>query len=118
VGIKKVAGPADLTAAARAVVDITVADEVVDYVMALAAETRRSPSLTLGVSPRGAAMLLVAAKARAYLARNEFVTPDDVKAVLKPAWRHRIVLRAEVELEGATADTILDQILARVAVPR
>jgi MoxR-like ATPase len=117
-GLKKVAGPADLAAASRAVVDVTVADEVVDYVMALAAETRRSPSLTLGVSPRGAAMMLVASKARAYLARSEFVTPDDVKAVLKPAWRHRIVLRAEVELEGATADSLLDQIVARVPVPR
>jgi MoxR-like ATPase len=117
-GLKKVAGAADLAAASRAVVDITVADEVVDYVMALAAETRRSPSLTLGVSPRGAAMLLIASKAWAYLARTEFVTPDDVKAVLKPAWRHRIVLRAEVELEGATPDSLLDQIVARVPVPR
>jgi MoxR-like ATPase len=117
-GLKKVAGPTELAAASRAVVDVTVADEVVDYVMALAAETRRSPSLTLGVSPRGAAMLLVASKAWAYLERKEFVTPDDVKAVLKPAWRHRIVLRPEVELEGATADSVLDGLVARVAVPR
>jgi len=117
-GLKKVAGPTELAAASRAVVDVTVADEVVDYVMALATETRRSPSLTLGVSPRGAAMLLVASKAWAYLERKEFVTPDDVKAVLKPAWRHRIVLRPEVELEGATADSLLDGLVARVAVPR
>jgi MoxR-like ATPase len=117
-GLKKVAGPAELAAASRALVDVTVADEVVDYVLALAAETRRSPSLTLGVSPRGAAMLLVASKAWSYLERREFVTPDDVKAVLKPAWRHRIVLRPEVELEGATADSLLDGLVARVPVPR
>ncbi len=117
-GVKKVASPASLAAAARAVVGVTVADEVLDYMMALAAETRRSPSLALGVSPRGAAMLLVASKAWAYLSRHEFVTPDDVKAMLSSTWRHRIILRPEVELEGATADSILDQIVARVAVPR
>ena len=117
-GVKKAAGPADLAAASRAAVGVTVADEVVDYMMALAAETRRSPSLTLGVSPRGAAMLLVASKAWAYVSRREFVTPDDVKAVLPSAWRHRIVLRPEVELEGATADSLLDQIVGRVPVPR
>jgi MoxR-like ATPase len=117
-GIGPVAKAADLAAGSRAVVDITVADEVMDYVLALAAETRRSPSLTLGVSPRGAAMLLVASKAWAYLSRREFVTPDDVKALVKSAWRHRVIMRPEVELEGANADSLLDQIVARVPVPR
>ena len=77
-----------------------------------------SPSLTLGVSPRGAAVLLHAAKAWAWLAGRDFVTPDEVKAVAKPALRHRIQLRPELELEGATADGVLDGILASVPVPR
>ena len=72
------------------------------YIVALARATRESPSLALGVSPRGAAMLLHAAKAWAWLAGRDFVTPDEVKAVAKPALRHRIQLRPEVELEGAT----------------
>lgn len=63
-------------------------------------------------------MLLTAAKAWAYLSSRDFVTPDDVKAFVKPAWRHRIVLRPEVELEGATADTVLDGIVERVPVPK
>ena len=77
-----------------------------------------SPSLTLGVSPRGAASLLHAAKAWAWLAGRGFVTPDEVKAVAKPALRHRLQLRPEVELEGATADGVLDGILATVPAPR
>ncbi|MGH2683443.1 MAG: AAA family ATPase [Actinomycetota bacterium] len=117
-GVRPVAGAEDLAAGAAAVTEVGVADEVVNYVLDLAAETRRTPSLSLGVSPRGAAMLLVASKAWAYLSRRDFVTPDDVKSLAKPAWRHRVVLRPEVELEGATADSVLDGVAERVAVPR
>jgi MoxR-like ATPase len=62
-------------------------------------------------------MLQSAAKAWAYLSGRDFVTPDDVKVLLKPTWRHRVLVRPEVELEGASADAILDGVLARVSVP-
>ena len=88
------------------------------YAVALVRATRDSPSVTLGVSPRGATALLHAAKAWAWLAGRDYVTPDEVKAVVKPALRHRILLRPELELEGATADGVLDGILAAVPVPR
>jgi MoxR-like ATPase len=117
-GVRPVAGGADLEAAAREVIAITVAPELIDYIWQLADQTRRSPSLGLGVSPRGAAMLLTVAKAWSWLAGRSFVTPDDVKALLKPAWRHRVMLRPEVEIEGATADAVLDGIVQRVPVPR
>ena len=117
-GVQPVAGAADLEAAAREVVGITVAGELIDYIWELADQTRRSPSLALGVSPRGAAMLLTASKAWAYLSGRTFATPDDVKALLKPAWRHRVMLRPEVEIEGATADAVLDGIVQRVPVPK
>ena len=91
---------------------------VLAYIVALARATRESPSLTLGVSPRGATMLLHAAKAWAWLSGRPFVTPDEVKAVARPAMRHRIQLRAELELEGATADGVLEGILATVPTPR
>ncbi|HWD08424.1 MAG TPA: MoxR family ATPase [Actinomycetota bacterium] len=117
-GVQPVAGAAELEAAAAGVVGITVAAELIDYIWMLADQTRRSPSLALGVSPRGAAMLLNVAKAWAYLADRAFVTPDDVKSLLKPAWRHRVMLRPEVEIEGATADAVLDGIVQRVPVPR
>jgi len=117
-GIGPVAGPDDLAAGADAVKQVEVADEVVGYVLDLAAETRRTPAVSLGASPRGAAMLLLASKASAYLAGRPFVTPDDVKSLVKPTWRHRVVLRPEVELEGGTPDSVLDGIAERVPVPR
>ena len=117
-GVRPVAGAAALEAAAREVVGITVAEELFGYIWALADQTRRSPSLALGVSPRGAAMLLSVAKAWAYLSGRAFVTPDDVKALVKPAWRHRVVLRPEVEMEGATTDAVLDGVVERVPVPK
>jgi MoxR-like ATPase len=116
-GVTPVADAADLTAGHAGVMAVRVEPNVVDYLLALAYETRRSPSLTLGVSPRGLAMLQSAAKAWAYLSGRDFVTPDDVKAVAKPAWRHRIVVRPEAELEGTTADSVLDAIVRRVPVP-
>ncbi len=117
-GVTPVAGARDLEAAARQAVAVTVAEELFGYIWALADQTRRSPSLALGVSPRGAAMLLTVSKAWAYLSGRAFVTPDDVKALLKPAWRHRVVLRPEVEMEGATTDAVLDGITERVPVPK
>ena len=117
-GVVPVAGSADL-ASARAEVDaLHVEPPVLAYLVELARATRVSPALTLGVSPRGAAALLHAAKAWAWLAGRPFVTPDEVKAVAKPALRHRLQLRPEVEIEGTTADTVLDGILASVPVPR
>jgi MoxR-like ATPase len=117
-GITGVAGPADL-AAARVLVDrVQVEDPVLDYVVRLVRATRDSPSVTLGVSPRGAAALLKASKAWAWLAGRDYVTPDEVKAVAKPTLRHRLILRPELELEGATPDGVLEGILAAVPTPR
>src|SRR3984893_14401534 len=83
-GVRPVAGAAALDAAARDVVGVTVAEELFGYIWALADQTRRSPSLALGVSPRGAAMLLNVAKAWAYLSGRAFVTPDDGRALGGP----------------------------------
>lgn len=117
-GVKKAGRATDLAAGAKKVVEVNVTDEIIHYILSLAAETRVNPSFTLGVSPRGAAMLLVASKAWAYLSDRDFVTPDDVKALVKPAWRHRVVLRPEIELEGGSEDSLLDSIIERVPVPR
>jgi MoxR-like ATPase len=117
-GIRPVASAADLAAARTQVDDIRVEPPVLAYIVAIARATRESPSLSLGVSPRGASMLLHAAKAWAWLAGRAFVTPDEVKAVAKPCLRHRIQLRSELEIEGTTPDAVLDGILTAVPVPR
>jgi len=117
-GIRAVAAAEDLAEGRKEVGGVPVDPRVQAYIVAIARATRESPSLALGVSPRGATMLLHAAKAWAWLAGRRYVTPDEVKAVAKPTLRHRVQLRPEVELEGVTADGVLDGILASVPVPR
>jgi MoxR-like ATPase len=117
-GIRAVVRPEHLVAAREAISALTVSPPVLEYVVALVRATRASPAISLGVSPRGAANLLHASKAWAWLAGRPFVTPDEVKAVAKPALRHRLQLRPEVELEGASPDSVLDGILATVPAPR
>jgi MoxR-like ATPase len=116
-GVRPVVSADALRQAGSAAEAVTVSDGLLEYILALADDTRRSPSLSLGVSPRGAAALLLAAKAWAWLAGRDFATPDDVKGLVPPTWRHRVMLRPEIELEGGSADTVLSGILARVPVP-
>jgi len=117
-GVRAVASAADLAAGRAAIQRIRVDPAVLQYIVNLCRATRESPSLQLGVSPRGITWLLHASKAWAWLSGREFVTPDEVKAVAKPCLRHRIMVRPELELEGTSADTVLDGILATVPTPR
>ena len=117
-GVRAVAGPADLAAARAAVRDVTAQPEVLGYAVDVCRATRQSPSLTLGVSPRGATALLATSRAWAWLNGRSYVTPDDVKALAHPTLRHRVQLRPEAELEGVTAESVLSGILATVPVPR
>jgi MoxR-like ATPase len=105
--------------ACRTEVDaVKVEDSVLDYVGRIAAESRRSPDLILGASPRAAVHLLRAAKAEAATAGRDFVTPDDVKSLATPTLRHRLVLKAEAEIDGLDADAVCRRVLARLDVPR
>jgi MoxR-like ATPase len=117
-GVTAVASAADLAAARAQIQDVRVDPAIIAYIVAITRATRSAPSVTLGVSPRGAAMVLHAAKAWAWLSARPFVTPDEVKAVVKPCLRHRIEIRPELELEGTTVDGVLDGVLASVPVPR
>jgi len=117
-GVSTVASPEDLARARDAVRQVRLEPNVQRYVVDLIRATRTSPSISLGVSPRGAIALMKSAKAWAWLTGRPFVTPDEVKAMAKPALRHRLQLRPEAELEGATPDGVLDGLLASVPVPR
>jgi MoxR-like ATPase len=116
--ITPVASAADLEAGAAAVRQVEISPEVVAYVVDLARATRSSPSLSLGVSPRGATALMNTARAWAWLNGRGYVTPDDVKALAKATLAHRLTLRPEAELEGIGVDTVLDSALGAVPVPR
>jgi MoxR-like ATPase len=117
-GVRPVAGVADLAAGRAAVAAVTVTADVLGYVVDICRATRSSPALSLGVSPRGATALLAVSKAWAWLAGRDYLTPDDVKALARPTLRHRVAVRPEAELDGVTADGVLDNVLATVPVPR
>ncbi|WP_344008604.1 MoxR family ATPase [Nocardioides lentus] len=117
-GVRAVAGPADVAAARAAVGRVQVAPEVVGYVVDVARATREAPSLSLGVSPRGATALLRTSRAWAWLNGRDYVTPDDVKALAHATLAHRLGLRPEAELEGTDVAQVLASALASVPVPR
>ena len=117
-GVTAVASAKDLEAGRRATSSVVVTAEVMGYIVDLCRATRTSPSLSLGVSPRGATALLATSKAWAWLSGRDFVSPDDVKALARPTLRHRVSVRPEAELDGVTADGVLDGVLASVPVPR
>jgi MoxR-like ATPase len=117
-GVLAVASPLHLAAGVAAVQQVTISPEIGDYIVDIARATRVSPSLSLGVSPRGATALLHSSRAWAWLSGREFVTPDDVKALAHATLGHRLALRPEAELEGVDAHQVLASALDSVAVPR
>ncbi|MBO4205643.1 AAA domain-containing protein [Micromonospora echinofusca] len=117
-GVRPAATAADLAAARQGVRRVQVADVVLAYIVDLCRATRSAPSLELGASPRGATALLNAAKAHAWLTGRSYATPDDVKAMARPALRHRIRVRHDEALEGSTADGVLEALLRTVPAPR
>ncbi len=103
----------------RSVVRQVIIDEnILRYITLLIQATRNYKMLELGASPRASIALMMAAKARAALAGRDFVTPDDVKSIAKPALRHRIILTPDAEMEGINADEVLDNIFSKVEIPR
>ncbi len=117
-GLGPVATAQDLETARDQVARVQVAPEVLAYIVDVCRATRTAPSLSMGVSPRGATALLAASRAWAWLVGREFVTPDDVKALAHATLGHRVALRSEAEMEGVTVTSVLNTVLAAVPVPR
>ena len=116
-GVSAVLDADQLAAAQAFVAEVGASADVIGYAVDLARATRQSPSVKLGVSPRGTTALLAAAKAWAWLTGSSAITPDHVQAMALPVLRHRLQLRPEAELEGVTSDAILRSILQQVQVP-
>jgi MoxR-like ATPase len=98
--------------------DVQVDEGIFKYITDIAQASRKSLDLVLGGSPRASISLLLAAKTWAAMQGRAFVVPDDVKFLVRPVYRHRIILKPEAEIEGLTPDTAMTRILARVDVPR
>ncbi|EKN65460.1 ATPase [Neobacillus bataviensis LMG 21833] len=97
---------------------VTVSDSVLDYMMQIVRKTRDTEAIRYGASTRAGISIGKAAQSWAYLAGRDYVTPDDIKMVSRPALRHRIQLSPHVELEGATVDQIIEELVGSVPVPR
>lgn len=117
-GLKPVASADDLSLARKELEKVQIHPQILAYIVDIVRASRTSPSLALGVSPRGATAIMNTARAWAWLSGRNYVTPDDVKALAFPTLRHRVSLRAEAELDGASADSVIESILATVPVPR
>jgi MoxR-like ATPase len=115
--VHPVTDAAMIRSAQDAAASVRADDDVLAYIVDLARATRQSPSVQLGVSPRATTALLAAAKAWAWLSGTPAITPDHVQTMLVPAWRHRIRLRPEAELEGVSIDSVLAAVVQQTRVP-
>jgi MoxR-like ATPase len=97
---------------------VQVDEGIFKYITDIAQASRKSLDLLLGGSPRASISLLLTAKAWAAMQGRAFVVPDDVKYLVRPVYRHRIILKPESEIEGLNADTAMTRVLAKVEVPR
>lgn len=113
-----VVSPEDLQNAQRAVEQVHIKDELIDYLAAIVLATRNNGDLYLGASPRASLAMLKSAKALALIRGRNFVTPDDIKDVAHPVLNHRIILSHEREMEGMDARSIIEELVAGIEVPR
>ena len=97
---------------------IVVEEGILSYVAKIGVASRQSPDIVLGASTRATTHVLLAAKTFAALQGRNYVTPDDVKFVVPPVYRHRILLKPEAEIEGLDADSVIQRVLGSVEVPR
>jgi len=116
--VQRVLNRSQITAMQQGTAQVSVDEVVLDYAVRVARATREWPGISLGAGPRGSLALVRAARAQAVLERRDFVTPDDIRAVAKPALRHRITLAPELQIEGQRIDAVIDALLVKVEAPR
>ena len=118
VGIENVVDGTLLQQCKDAIQGITVEESVFNYIVNLAEASRNSNELLLGGSPRASIALLLASKTYAAMQGRDYILPDDVKFLAPHVYRHRILLKADAEIEGLTPDDVIDRLLAEVEIPR
>ncbi|HEY8938754.1 MAG TPA: MoxR family ATPase [Cellvibrio sp.] len=116
--IRTLLKPAHVLSLQKIAEQITVDEQILQYVVKLVRATRGWSGISRGAGPRASIALLAAARAYALINNNSFVTPDDVKKMFIPALRHRILLSPELAIEGVAAERILNNILLQVEAPR
>jgi MoxR-like ATPase len=102
----------------ESVEQVTVHEDILHYVVSLAAATRNHPQVAVGASPRAELDLVQLARARALLCGRDYVIPEDVKTLAVAAIAHRISLRPEMWVRSVHGSDVVEQLLARLPVPR
>jgi MoxR-like ATPase len=118
VGLQPVVGADELAEMQSEVRNLAVEDKIFNYIYEMVMSTRRSNDILVGASPRAGIALLNCSKAIAALRGRDYVIPDDVKELALPVLRHRVLLRAEAEVEGLTVDRVLSSLIEAQIVPR
>lgn len=116
--VKPVLSSAEIITLRDQVLGLHVEDKILAYTAKIIHETRNNKSLYLGGSPRASLAIVKAAKALAALRGRDFVTPEDIVYVAAPVLRHRIMLTPDKEMEGATPDDVIGQIIQKIEIPR
>jgi len=107
-----------LLAARNSLPGIRVELTVMDYLLKIVRATRDHDSVLVGAGPRGSINLLISSKARALISGRDYVTPDDIVAMVNPVLGHRMTLTADAEISGSTAEEVLLSIMDKIDVPR
>jgi MoxR-like ATPase len=116
--LKPVISKTQLEACRKMVQQVHADLKLIEFIAKLTVATRSDRSLYLGASPRASLALLDASKAIAVLRGRDFVTPEDIQYVALPILRHRVALTPEKEMEGATTDDVLKELIKKIEVPR
>jgi MoxR-like ATPase len=116
--VRKVLSPQDIQHYRSQMQTIITEPRLIEFIAKIVNETRNNPALYLGASPRASLAILKAAKANAAIKGRDFVTPEDIVEMVPHVLRHRIILTPEKEMEGITADDLIDNIIKAIEVPR
>ena len=116
--VQPVVGAGDLDLLREELASVVIRNELLEYLVDIIRATRQHESVLVGAGPRATQSLLMAARAAAALAGRDFVTPDDIKTMAVPVLEHRLILRAEFEIEGLSVPEVIQQILQQISVPR
>jgi MoxR-like ATPase len=116
--VRAVTSPGEIAAMQLFAQSVAIDEAVIGYIVDLTRRTREDRSIELGASPRASIALLKAAQVIAAGEGRSFVTPDDVKPMVKPVFRHRVLLQPDAQLQGITPDQRIEEILRSAPVPR
>ncbi|MBP6687767.1 MAG: MoxR family ATPase [Lacibacter sp.] len=116
--VAKILSAADIAQYRETIRSIVVEQKLLEFIARIVHETRNNPSLFLGASPRASLAIVKASKAFAAMRGRDFITPEDIIEVTPHVLRHRIILTPEKEMEGITADELVDRIIKSLEVPR